>query len=151
MHHFHAVFIRRPEGMLLLCPIGVPNVVCPSPQRCSTKAKAALVARVNGGTKRFPRVPVRIVRNTISMSIKERGSSFGQSDIIGFYARHSQDGERHIDPLGKDPLSAYARFLQIERDNIRVREGRLPVNPPEPESDIDRSLRVCVHEFKSPG
>ena len=115
------------------------------------KAKAVLTAKVNDGTKKFPRVPVKIVRNAIGMPIKARGRSFESSDIIGFYARYSQNGERHMEALGKDPLSAYTKFLQIERDNIRVREGRLPINPPEPEAqtDNDRNLRNRVNDFKS--
>ncbi len=113
------------------------------------KAAPTLVARVNDQSGRFPRVPVKIVRNVISMPIKALGRSFAQPEIIGFYARYSQQGKRHIEPLGKDPLAAYTRFLQIERDNIRVREGRLPVDPPKVEANGERNLRTCVNDFKA--
>jgi integrase len=113
------------------------------------KAAPTLVARVNDGTGKFPRVSVKIVRNVISMPIKALGRSFTQPEIIGFYARYSQHGKRHIESLGKDPLAAYTRFLQVERDNVRVREGRLPVDPPKAETNGERNLRTCVNDFEA--
>jgi integrase len=115
------------------------------------KAKPALVARVNDGTGKFPRVPVTIVRNTIRMPVEARGRFFAREDIIGFYARYNLQGKPHIDPLGKDPVAAYAQFLQVEQDAARVRKGLLPINekPEPPEQKEDRSLRTCAAQFKA--
>jgi integrase len=115
------------------------------------KAKASLVARVNDGSGKFPRVPVRIVRNTIKMPLEAFGRSFSQEDIVGFYARYSLEGKRHIEPLGKDPVAAYSQFLQREKDVSRVRAGLLPLNEPRPEPKLkdDRSFRTCANEFKA--
>ena len=115
------------------------------------KAKTSLVARVNDGSGKFPRVPVKIVRNTIKMPLEALGRSFSQEDIIGFYARYSLEGKRHIEPLGKDPGAAYPQFLQREKDVSRVRAGLLPLNEPEPEPELKdcRSLRTSASEFKT--
>lgn len=116
------------------------------------KAKPALLARVNDGSGKFPRVPVKIVRNDIRIPVEALGRFFARQEIIGFYARYSLNGKRHIDPLGKDPGAAYTRFLQIEQDAARMRAGLLPINPPEPEPDEpkeDRSLHTCAQAFKA--
>ncbi len=115
------------------------------------KAKPALVARVNDGTGTFPRIPVEIRRRAIVFPIERRdGRLFHPADVIGFYARYSVDRKSHIDPLGKDPNAAYTRFLQIEGDVARIRQGYDPIHKPETEpSETGRSLRVCASQFKS--
>jgi len=113
------------------------------------KAKPTLLARVNDGSGKFPRVGVEIVRNAIKMPIKALGRFFAKEDIVGFYMRYSLNGKRPIEPLGKDPVAAYAQFLQKERDVNRVKGGFLPINPPESESKEDRSLQTCASEFKA--
>ncbi len=117
------------------------------------KAKPALVARVNDGTGKFPRVPVETKANKVKFPINALGRTFTLPDVIGFYCRYSLNGIRHIEPLGKDPVAAYTQFLQKELDVARVRGGLLPLNPPEPEPEPtapkeDRSLKVCAEEFK---
>jgi integrase len=115
------------------------------------KPKPALVARVNDGNGKFPRVPVTIARNGIRMPVEALGRFFAREDIIGFYCRYSLKGKSHIEPLGKDPLAAYTQFLQAEKDVARVREGLLPLNekPKPPEPREDRSLRTCAAQFKA--
>ena len=115
------------------------------------KAKVALVARVNDGSGSFPRIPVKIGRRAIVLPIDRKdGKVFFRDDIIGFYARYPANGKRHIEPLGKDPVSAYTRFLQIDQDFARIRAGLLPINdkPEQPDAKDDRSLRACASEFK---
>jgi integrase len=116
------------------------------------RAKVSLVARVNDGTQTFPRVAVKIARRSIVLPVERKdGRMFGLSDIIGFYVRYWDSGKRRIETLGKDPIAAYTRFLQIEQDFSRVRAGLLPINDkpaPEPiEIKDDRSLRACAKEF----
>ena len=59
------------------------------------------------------------------LPIKALGTTFALDAVSGFYARYTQGGKRHIDPLGKDPVSAYTQFLQIEaQTNWCGRESR---------------------------
>ncbi len=60
------------------------------------RAKPTLVARVNDGSGKFPRVPAEIVKNKIKIPKKVLGRSFELGDIIGFYARHSPDAKRRL-------------------------------------------------------
>jgi integrase len=118
------------------------------------KAKVALVARVNDGTGSFPCTTVQIARRSIVLPVaRGDGKVFNLADIIGFYARYPANGKRHIEPLGKDPVGAYTRFLQIEQDFSRVRAGLLPINEdktPQPEVvNGDRNLRSCAGQFKA--
>jgi len=113
------------------------------------KAKPTLVARVNDGSGKFPRVPVKIVRNSIKMPLEANGQFFSKQDIVGFYVRYSLDGKRHIDPLGKDPTAALSQFKQRELDVTRLRNGLLPLTPTEPEPTEGRALRTCGKEFKA--
>jgi integrase len=114
------------------------------------RAKPALLVRVKHEGK-FPFVGVQIVRNAIKLPIKALGRTFAIDDVLGFYSRFSQGGKRQTKPLGKDPVSAYTQFQQIELDNTRVRKGLLPLSPePEPsEPEPERSLRACVNDFKA--
>jgi hypothetical protein len=77
---------------------------------------------------------------------------FDRRGIIGFYARYSSDGKCHTEALGKDPIGAYTRFLQIEQDFSRARAGLLPINKANAARPIEqienRSLRACAREFK---
>jgi integrase len=129
----------------------VPMWYSPAHWRCLVKAKVSLVARVNDGTGAFPRVSVHITRRAIVIPLQAFGKFFNREDIIGFYARYSRDGKRRIEPLGKDPVGAYTRYLQLEQDFSRVRVGLLPINDmPEPaEAKEDRSLRACATQFKA--
>jgi integrase len=117
------------------------------------RAKVALVARVNDGRKKFPRIPVKIVRRAIAIPLEHAGRFYNTQDVIGFYGRYSLDGKRRIEALGKDPVAAYTRFLQIEQDFTRVRVGLLPINEtprpaPAPVKE-DRRLRTCATQFKA--
>lgn len=113
------------------------------------KAQPALVARVNDGSGAFPRIPVIIKRNAVVFPIRRKdGKLFHPADVIGFYARYNLNGKDHVDPLGKHAGPAYTRFLQIEGDIARMRQGLDPIHKPEPETR-ERSLRVCVEDFKA--
>lgn len=115
--------------------------------------KVSLQARVNDGTGQFPQIPADIRRRAILIPIqrKKDGRFFHLKDIIGFYARYPENGKRKVQPLGKDPVAAYAQFTQIEQDFSRIQEGLLPLNPPEPKSTPkdDRDIRGCVAEYLS--
>jgi integrase len=125
-----------------------------------SKAKATLVARVNDGTATFPFIAVKIARRRIVIPVSRKdGSVFNFGDIVGFYARYPgvgpQGGKRRVEPLGKDPVSAYTRFLQIEQDFSRIRAGLLPLSVVEPSVEggangkDDRDLWACAAEFKA--
>ena len=119
-------------------------------KEAAMNAKPTLVARVNDGSGRFPRAPVKIVRNNIKMPVEAFGRSFERQDIVGFYVRYSLDRQRHIDSLGKDPTAALSMFKQRELDVTHLRGGLLPIEPPKPtEAKDDRSLRTCASEFKA--
>lgn len=117
------------------------------------KPKVSLQARVNDGTGRFPQIPAEIRRRAIAIPVERKsdGRSFDLKDIIGFYARYPENGKRRVQPLGKDPVAAYAQFQQIEQDFARIQKGLLPLNPPEPkpEENQDRDIRACAAEFKT--
>jgi integrase len=121
------------------------------------RAKPALVARVNDGTKAFPRIPVEIRRRAIVFPIERKdGRLFHPADIIGFYARYSLDGKPYVKPLGKDSNAAYTQFQQIEGNVARVRQGLEPMHKPEPVAEPepstpaqDRTLRTCAAQFKT--
>ncbi len=116
------------------------------------KPKVSLLARVNDGTGRFPQVPAVIRRRAIQLPIERKsdGRFFELRDIIGFYARYPENGRRKVEPLGKDPVAAYAQFQQKEQDFSRIQNGLLPLNPPEPKpaSKEDRDIRACAAEYK---
>ena len=115
------------------------------------KPRVSLLARVNDGTGAFPFSSVEIKRRAIVLPVERQGRFFSLPDIVGFYARYPSNGKRVVEPLGKDPVSAYTRFLQIEQDFTRVRAGLLPINiPPEKAaSKSSRNITFCAREFKA--
>jgi integrase len=107
-----------------------------------TKARVVLIARLN--IEGFPFVNVEFKRNAIQFPIVY-GGKFHESDAVqGFYVRYPHTVgnclfpgckggvARHVQPLGKDRVDAYAQFQRIERDFTRVREGKLPVEEVKP-------------------
>jgi integrase len=122
------------------------------------RAKVVLSARVNDSEAGFPSVGVKIKRNAIVFPIERGRRMFGPDEIIGFYARYSGRIEpsdnpgRNTKPLGKDPITAYTRFQQIDQDFARIRSGLLPINvvkEPIPAENGNRDLRTCAAEFKA--
>src|SRR6266480_1319960 len=122
------------------------------------RAKVVVVARVNDLEAGFPSVAVEIKRNAITFPIVREGKEFMAKDLIGFYARYSGRIEgsdnpgRNVKPLGKDPATAYIRYLQIDQDFARIRSGLLPINVSTgttPASNSLRDLRTLAAEFKS--
>jgi integrase/recombinase XerD len=115
------------------------------------KSKVTLLARVNDGTGAFPFLSVGIKRRAIVLPVERNGSFFALRDIAGFYARFSANGRRHNEALGKDPVAAYTRFLQIDQDAARTRAGLLPINPQPPKepSKTSRNITTCANEFKA--
>lgn len=110
------------------------------------QAKVSLLARINQAG--FPFVSVRVTRRGIALPVEYEGRVFGPDDLVGFYARYSDNGKRHIKPLGKDPVDAYARFQNIERDFTRIRAGLLPLDVPD-QSKEARQIAQCVREFEA--
>jgi site-specific recombinase XerD len=144
------MFISLLEGCELLLSILLPveirfDIVKPM------KPKVSLLARVNDGTGTFPFLSVDIKRRAIVLPVERKGQFFSLPDIIGFYARYTANGKRRNEPLGKDPVAAFTRFLQIEQDSARARAGLLPINtPPRKEpSRTSRNIAACAREFKA--
>jgi integrase len=119
------------------------------------KAKVTLLARVNDGSQAFPFITAEIGRRGIVLPIEGRsGRLFEPDSVIGFYARYSTNGKRKIDPLGKDPVDALARYQAIERDFARTQKGLLPLDDPKPANaghDIKASIRECIEDRTSRG
>ncbi len=116
------------------------------------KAKVALVARINDGSKAFPFVSVEIGRRGIKLPVEKGGKVYGPDSILGFYVRYTENGHRKIDKVGKDPVDALAQYQTIDRDQARVRDGKLPLEPVSslPTSKPGkRSLVACAAEFES--
>src|SRR5260370_9604514 len=117
------------------------------------KAKVTLQARVNDGTGAFPCIAAQIGRKGIVLPVERKdGRLFEPDSIIGFYARYPNNGKRVVEPLGKDPVDAYARFLKIDQDFARIRAGLLPLNEPagnEAPKKGSRNIAVCAREFKA--
>jgi integrase len=121
------------------------------------KAKPALVARVNDGSGKFPRIPVQIRRRAIVFPLERQdGTLFLPPDVIGYYARYNLDRKPHIKALGKDPVAALTQFIKIESDVERQRRGLEPIHqskskPDESEAVApeDRSLRTLAAQFKA--
>jgi Phage integrase, N-terminal SAM-like domain len=114
--------------------------------------KVSLLARVNDGTGKFPQVPCEIHRKAILLPVERKtdGQFLGIKDIIGFYARYSENGKRKSKPLGKDPVSAYTQFQQIEQDFARIQKGLLPLYPSEPKAPLNgRDIHDCAEKYKS--
>jgi integrase len=128
-----------------------------------SKAKVVLAARVNDGTGKFPFVAVAVKKNAIKMPLSHEGKFYGQPDndlLLGFYARYPHvvgnclspgctgKTARHVESLGKDHTEAYSKYQRIERDFSRVREGKLPVEPPKTIVK-GRSLEELITEFEA--
>jgi integrase len=116
------------------------------------KAKVSLVARINDGTGAFPFVGVKVSRRGLKLPVEKAGKTYGPESILGFYVRYTENGKRKIEKIGKDPVDALSRYQAIERDQARVREGKVPLDPVSslPTSKPGkRSLAACAHEFES--
>src|ERR1700676_471568 len=114
------------------------------------KAKVSLLARINDGTGAFPFVTVEITRRGIKLPVEKNGKIYGDKDVLGFYVRYSDNGQRKIEKVGKDPVDALARYQAFERDHARIREGKLPLEPVSsiaPNKPGNRSLAKCAQEF----
>jgi integrase len=123
------------------------------------KAKVTLVARVNDGTRKFPFLTVTIRRNSIVLPVQNGHRAYEPDAILGFYARYPHvtgnclfpgctgTVARHVEPLGKDHVEAYAKYQRIERDFSRVRDGKLPLEDPKLTAK-GRSLEECVNSFE---
>jgi integrase len=124
-----------------------------------SKAKAVLVARVNDGTGKFPFVNVTIKKNAVRLPIEANGRVYEPDSVLGYFARYPHvvgncvfpdctgKVSRHVQTLGKDHVEAYAKYQRIERDFSRVREGKLPVEPPK-QTTKGRSLEEAISKFE---
>jgi integrase len=116
------------------------------------RAKVALIARVKDGA-RFPFTAVQVKRNVITFPIAWKDEAartlkhFTPEQVIGFYARMQENGQRKTAPLGKDPVSALTQFQEIERNFARVRSGLLPLNPPESKPAGSRDIHACAKKY----
>jgi integrase len=121
-----------------------------------SRAKVSLVARVNEGSGLFPFVGVQISRRRIVLPVERPADAranrpaqrFHSPDIIGYYARYPENGERKITPLGKDPVAAYAQYVQIEQDFARKQNGLLPINPTTKPAE-PRNVLACAEKFRA--
>jgi len=123
-----------------------------------SKPKVVLTARLN--TKGFPFVNVKIRRNAIEQPVEIDGKVYSGESIQGFYVRYPHTVgnclfrgctggvARHVQPLGKDHVEAYAQFERIERDFARVREGKLPVEEVKAPTQ-GRSIEEAAQKFAS--
>ena len=105
-------------------------------------AKVRLFARISDEKLHFPYVPVQFKRNAIEFPIVwKKGKEtlrFPVEDVMGFYTRlknngvvpHKSVGKRLMEPLGRDPVSAYTLFQQLDQDFERIQRGLAPVNVP---------------------
>jgi integrase len=123
-----------------------------------SKAKVVLAARLN--TKGFPFVNVKIRRNAIEQPVEIDGKIYSGESIQGFYVRFPHIAgkclfpgckggvARHVQPLGRDHVDAYAQFQRIERDFTRMREGKLPMEDPRPVAKGGDSIEEAVATFE---
>jgi integrase len=123
-----------------------------------SKAKVVLTARLN--TKGFPFVNVKIRRYAIEQPVEIDGKIYSGESIQGFYVRYPHvvgnclfpgctgGVARHVQPLGKDHVDAYAQFQRIERDFSRVREGKLPIDEVKVPTE-GRSIEEAARKFAS--
>src|SRR6516164_11396691 len=123
-----------------------------------SKAKVVLTARLN--TRGFPFVNVTIRRNAIEQPVEIDGKVYSGESIQGFYVRYPHivgnclfpdckgGVARHVQPLGRDHVDAYAQFQRIERDFTRIREGKLPIDGVKAPSQ-GRSIEEAAQRFAS--
>jgi integrase len=112
-----------------------------------SKAKVSLFARINRREFNFPYVPVQFKRNAVKFPIewaRKDGKrvigthEFEPDSVMGFYARFQNNGvqpkeplgKRLMQPLGKDAVTAYTEFQQLDQDFERIERGLAPVNVP---------------------
>jgi hypothetical protein len=132
-----------------------------------SKAKVTMLARINNRDLRFPYVPVEFKRNTIKFPIewtrRDGGRVIGTHEfepdvVMGFYARFPNNGvnpkqplgKRLTLPLGKDPVTAYMEFQNLDQDFERIERGLAPVNVPadSPNSAPKMTLAQAVAKFE---
>src|SRR5713226_7783290 len=111
------------------------------------RARVTMLARINNQEFGFPYVPVEFKRNAVQFPIewtRRNGKrvisthEFEPDAVMGFYARFQNNGvnlkealgKRLMQPLGKDPVSAYMEFHRIDQDFERIERGLAPVNVP---------------------
>jgi len=123
-----------------------------------SKAKVVLTARLN--TKGFPFVNLKIRRSAIEQPVEIDGKVYSGESIQGFYVRYPHvvgnclfpgckgGVTRHVQPLGKDHVDAFAQFQRIERDFTRVHEGKLPVEEVKAPTQ-GRSIEEAAQRFAS--
>lgn len=115
------------------------------------KATVSVLARVKA--EGYPQIPVELGRRGFRLPIEDRlGRVFEPDAVLGFYARYNRDGKRRVEPLGKDPVEAYAQYQRVEADFIRVKTGLLPVMPTNiPGHDIKETAKNFFEDIGSRG
>lgn len=129
------------------------------------KARVVLVARMNDRDANFPFVPVEIRNARILFPIewssrRRKIQQFHQEDVMGYYARYQNNGvnpgraigDRVVEPLGKDAVSAYTRFLQLDQDFERIQRGLAPINVPTDTVRAfrpERNITSCAAKFEN--
>jgi integrase len=129
------------------------------------RAKVVLVARMNDRENKFPFVSVEMKSGRILFPVEwknkeRRVKQYAQADVMGFYARYQNNGinagrpigDRVSEPLGKDAVAAYTRFLQLDQDFERVQRGLVPINVPADTSKSfkpERNLISCAAKFEN--
>jgi integrase-like protein len=79
---------------------------------------------------------VEFKRNEVKFPIAWKQHEFEPDAVMGFYARFQNNGidpaeaigKRLMQPLGKDPLTAYMEFQRIDQDFEPIERGLAPVN-----------------------
>jgi hypothetical protein len=130
------------------------------------RAKVVLVARMNDRENKFPFVSVEIKSGRILFPVEwktkdRRVKQYAQAPVMGFYARYQNNGinpgrsigDRVSEPLGKDAVAAYTRFLQLDQDFERVQRGLAPINVPADKGSKtfrpDRNIITCAAKFEN--
>ena len=127
------------------------------------KSKISLLARMSDREAAFPYVSVEVKSGRIPFPIewanaRRQVRQFQRDEVMGFYARYTNNGinakhpigKRVLDPLGKDPFAAYTRFLQIDQDFERIERGLAPINVPADSAKNykpERSIVTCAAKF----
>jgi site-specific recombinase XerD len=98
------------------------------------KAQVVLAARVRGDSGNFPVLSVQIKKGAIVLPIVRAKDKrkFGLDEIVHFAARYPEGRKRVTRSLGRDPVTAYTQYLQIEQNFTRSRAGLLAIVPEEP-------------------
>src|ERR1700739_3554895 len=115
-------------------------------QEAQLQAKVTLLARLN--VEGFPFTSAQIGRKGIVFPVEHNGRGFEPDAIMSFYARYTDNGKRKMEPLGKDPVDAYARFQAIEANFTRLRAGLLPVHDIKAHGDAGHLISDAAREFK---